>query len=175
MSYFSVDCESDGPIIGINSLVCFGIVKVDEKLDKTFYGQIKPISDKWDPGALAISGFSREEHEKFDDPVYVMDKCYKWIMSNNTSYDPILISDNNGYDAAWINYYFLKYAPQGKNPFGWSSRRIGDLYCGLVKDSKAKWKHLRKTKHTHNPVDDAKGNAEALLAIRDMGLKIDLK
>lgn len=31
---------------------------------------------------------------------------------------------------------------------------------------------LRKTKHTHNPVDDAIGNAEALLQMKDMGLKI---
>jgi hypothetical protein len=61
----------------------------------------------------------------------------------------------------------------GHNPFGWSSRRIGDLYCGLVKDSRAQWKYLRKTKHTHHPVDDAKGNAEALLAMQKMGLKID--
>jgi hypothetical protein len=34
-------------------------------------------------------------------------------------------------------------------------------------------KYLRKTKHTHHPVDDAKGNAEALLAMQKMGLKID--
>ncbi|WP_264821498.1 hypothetical protein [Acinetobacter shaoyimingii] len=35
------------------------------------------------------------------------------------------------------------------------------------------FKHLRKTAHTHNPVDDAKGNAEALLALKkDYGLKI---
>jgi hypothetical protein len=27
------------------------------------------------------------------------------------------------------------------------------------------FKHLRDTKHTHNPVDDAKGNAEAMLKI----------
>jgi hypothetical protein len=31
----------------------------------------------------------------------------------------------------------------------------GDLY--------STFKHLRETKHTHHPVDDAKGNAEALL------------
>jgi hypothetical protein len=32
---------------------------------------------------------------------------------------------------------------------------------------------LRKTKHTHNPVDDAKGNAEALLhMIENMELRI---
>jgi hypothetical protein len=60
----------------------------------------------------------------------------------------------------------------GSNPFGFSARRIGDLYCGLVKDSRAKWKHLRKTTHNHHPVQDSIGNAEVLLAIRDMGLKI---
>jgi hypothetical protein len=39
----------------------------------------------------------------------------------------------------------------------------------------AKWKHLRKTIHSHHPVDDAKGNAEALLAMKEMGLKIETK
>jgi len=175
MSYYVVDVESDGPIIGVNSMVCFGAIKVDDKLDKTFYGQIKPISQKWVLSALSISGFSRVEHLKFPEPVITMDDFYKWVMDTNTQGSPILISDNNGYDASWINYYFLMYAPQGKNPFGWSSRRIGDLYCGMVKDVKQSWKHLRKTKHTHHPVDDAKGNAEALLALRDMGLKIDLR
>jgi hypothetical protein len=34
-------------------------------------------------------------------------------------------------------------------------------------------KRLRKTKHTHHPVDDAKGNAEALLKMMKQGLKIN--
>ena len=38
-------------------------------------------------------------------------------------------------------------------------------------DIRTLWKHLRSTKHTHNPVDDTKGNVEALLKMRDMGLK----
>jgi hypothetical protein len=33
---------------------------------------------------------------------------------------------------------------------------------------------LRKTPHTHHPVDDAKGNAEALIEMKKMGLKIAL-
>ena len=48
----------------------------------------------------------------------------------------------------------------------------------MVKDAgkNGEWKRkLRKTKHTHNPVDDAMGNAEALLAMKEMGLKIGLK
>jgi hypothetical protein len=38
------------------------------------------------------------------------------------------------------------------------------------------FKHLRKTAHTHNALDDARGNAEALLQIKEeFGLKISLK
>lgn len=171
MSYIVVDVESDGGIIGDNSMVCFGAVIVEPSLSCTFYGQILPISKLWNPEALAISGFTREEHEQFDAPKEVMIRFRDWIKENSKG-RPILISDNNGYDASWINYYFLKYV--GENPFGYSSRRIGDLYCGLVKDSRAKWKHLRDTRHTHNPVDDAKGNAEALLKMKyKYGLKID--
>jgi hypothetical protein len=37
---------------------------------------------------------------------------------------------------------------------------------------RSSWKHLRKTIHDHNPVNDAIGNAEALLEMKKMGLKI---
>ena len=53
----------------------------------------------------------------------------------------------------------------GMNPFGHSSVNLGSLYKGLVCDVRKSFKHLRKTLHTHNPLDDAKGNAEALLSI----------
>ena len=171
MSYFVCDCESDGPIPGEYSMVCFGAVKVDSKLDKTFYAQTKPISKLWLPDALAISGFSREDHEKFPEPVIAMYDFAKWIKETSIG-SPIFISDNNGYDYSFINWYFHKF--YGSNPFGWSSRRIGDLYCGMKMDSRANWKHLRKTKHTHDPIDDAMGNAEALLEMQKLGLKIKL-
>lgn len=171
MSFIVVDVESDGQEFGKHSMVCFGAVVVEPSLKKTFYGKTRPISNIWVPEALEVSGFSREEHEKFDDPLDVMADFAEWLKENSIG-NPILISDNNGYDAAWINYYFHKF--YGSNPFGWSSRRIGDLYCGMKMDAKAQWKHLRKTRHTHNPVDDAMGNAEALLEMKKMGLKINL-
>jgi hypothetical protein len=49
---------------------------------------------------------------------------------------------------------------------------LGSLYKGLVQDTFKNFKHLRKTKHTHHPVDDARGNAEALLQMKELGLKI---
>jgi len=173
MSYIVVDIESDGPIPGDYSMISFGAVIVNDKLDKTFYGQLKPISDKFDPQALAISGFDRETTLGFDDPKTVMLNFEEWIKENSKG-RPIFISDNNGFDWMFICWYFHHFL--NRNPFGYSSRRIGDLYCGLVNDTFAQWKHLRKTEHTHNPVDDAMGNAEALLHMKnEMQLKIDLK
>jgi hypothetical protein len=160
MSLFVTDVESDGQIIGRHSIVCFGVVKLTPELDTTFYGQMMPISDQWIPDALAVSGFSREEHENFSHPKSVMENFAKWLNEHSIG-KPVLISDNNGYDASWINYYFHVYC--GKNPFGWSSRRIGDLYCGAEHDLFYSWKKHRITNHTHNPVDDSRGNAEALL------------
>lgn len=173
MSYIVVDIESDGQIPGDYSMICFGAVIVNEKLDKTFYGKLKPISEKFDPEALAISGFDRETTLEFDDPKTVMLNFEEWIKENSKG-RPIFISDNNGFDWMFICWYFHHFL--NRNPFGYSSRRIGDLYCGLVNDTFAQWKHLRKTTHTHNPVDDAMGNAEVLLYMKnEMGLKIDLK
>ena len=62
----------------------------------------------------------------------------------------------------------------GDNPFGHSSTNLGSLYKGLVKDTFKSFKGLRQTPHTHHPVDDAMGNAEALLQMKEMGLKIKL-
>lgn len=172
MSFIVVDVESDGPIPHKYSMVCFGAVVVEPTLSKTFYGQTRPLSQEWDPQALAISGFTREQHLTFDDPLKVMTDFAAWVEENSKG-RPIFLSDNVAYDWQWINYYFHTYL--GKNPFGYSGRRIGDLYCGMVKDVFAGWKHLRITHHDHNPVNDAKGNAEALLQLKEMGLKISLK
>ncbi|MEW7281205.1 exonuclease domain-containing protein [Aquimarina sp. 2201CG1-2-11] len=173
MSYIMVDIESDGHIPGDYSMISFGAIIVNDELDTTFYGQLKPISDKWTPEALAVSGHSREETLKFDDPKEVMLRFAEWIENNNKG-KAVFISDNNGFDWMFVCWYFHHFI--GKNPFGHSSQNLGSLYKGLVKDTFKNFKHLRKTKHTHHPVDDARGNAEALLTMKnEMNLGISLK
>ena len=167
-----VDIESDGPIPGDYSMISFGAVVVDEKLDKTFYGKLKPVSDKFIPEALAVSGHTREQTLKFAEPQKVMCDFSEWIKENSKN-SPIFISDNNGFDWMFICWYFHHFT--GKNPFGFSSQNLGSLYKGVVKDTFKNFKHLRKTKHDHNPVNDAKGNAEALLRMRnEYGLNIKI-
>jgi hypothetical protein len=72
MPYVMVDVESDGPIPGDYSMVCFGAVVVEPELKRTFYGRLRPISEKYVPDALSVSGFTREECLTFDDPADVM-------------------------------------------------------------------------------------------------------
>lgn len=160
MTYVMVDVETDGPIPADYSMICLGAVVVDENLDKRFYGQLKPISEHWMPDALKISGFSRNQTQQFDDPKEVMEKFSAWIKVSCTGI-PLFISDNNGFDWQFVNYYFHHFL--GNNPFGFSSTNLGSLYKGLVKDTSKNFKHLRNTAHTHDPLDDAVGNAEALL------------
>ena len=172
MTYIMVDVEADGPIPADYSMISFGAIVVDEQLDKTFDGQLRPISDQWLPKALEISGFTRQETLKFGEPKIVLEHFRDWIgMYSKTQ--PIFISDNNGFDWQFINYYFHHFL--GDNPFGYSSTNLGSLYKGLVKDMTQNFKHLRKTVHSHNPVDDVKGNAEALLHLQNaLGLKLNL-
>lgn len=172
MAYVMVDIESDGPIPGDYSMISFGAVIVEPGLSRTFYGKLKPISEKWIPEALKVSGFSRDDVLKFDDPAEVMRQFDGWL-KENVKDRPMFIADNNGFDWQFVNWYFHHFL--AKNPFGFSSTNLGSLYKGLVKDTSPNFKHLRKTKHTHNPVDDAVGNAEALLHMKSvMGLKIKL-
>jgi hypothetical protein len=168
MALIMVDVETDGSIPGDYSMISFGAVLVDETLDKTFYGRLKPISEKFIPEALQVSGHTREETLTFQDPQSVMFEFEKWITSNSKD-RPIFISDNNGFDWMFICWYFHHFL--NRNPFGFSSQNLGSLYKGMQKNMRVNFKHLRKTKHTHHPVDDAKGNAEALLALKKDGLQ----
>jgi len=169
MTWIMVDVESDGPIPGDYSMIALGAIVVEPALDRTFYAKLKPISDQWQPEALAVSGFSREETLQFEDAASEMARFEEWI-KEITDQRPMFISDNNGFDYMFVCWYFWRLL--GRNPFGHSSTNLGSLYKGRIGSVFKNFKHLRKTRHTHNPVDDAKGNAEALLYMKE---KMDLK
>jgi hypothetical protein len=169
MPYVMVDIEADGPIPGDYSMISFGAVVVESSLDRTFTAQLKPISDKWVPEALAVSGFTREQTLAFADPKAEMQRFAAWLAKLGGG-QPTFVSDNNGFDWQFVCWYFHHFT--GKNPFGFSSQNLGSLYKGLVKNLRASFKHLRKTQHTHDPLDDARGNAEAMLhMLGEMGLR----
>ena len=171
MNYIMVDVEADGPIPGDYSMIALGAVVVDDCLDRTFYGCLKPMTERWQPKSLAISGFSREETLAFEAPCEVMMRFEAWLATATRG--PLqFISDNNGFDWQFVNFYFHHFL--GRNPFGHASLHLGSLYQGTVRNMVKSFAHLRRTPHTHNALDDAIGNAEAFLAIcKQYGVSIN--
>ncbi|MEE8233918.1 MAG: exonuclease, partial [Gammaproteobacteria bacterium] len=101
MSNIIVDIEADGPVPGLYSMVSFGAVILSEDLDKTFYGQCRPLPDAdWIATSLEVSGHSREEVLTFPDPADTMREFAEWIEAN-TKGRPIFWADNNGFDFAF--------------------------------------------------------------------------
>ena len=45
------------------------------------------------------------------------------------------------------------------------------FFYNTDKPMKQSFKHLRITKHSHNALDDALGNAEAMVEMMNMGMK----
>lgn len=139
MSLIFVDCEAPfgkgSPSVA--DMTEFGAVDYDTS--DTFYGK----------------DCSKETFDAF----------YQWLKDHKNKGGWVFVSDNVAYDWQWINYYFWKY--YNMNPFGHSGRRISDFYAGLTGDfhNTQRWKRLRKTKHDHNPVNDAMGNVEAFKRI----------
>lgn len=171
--YVMVDVETDGPIPGDYSMIAIGAVVVEPDLKRTFKRYVRPLSGaRWDIEALAVGDFTREEtldEPRFEDPESVMRSFSEWIGELGIL-KPIFIADNNGFDWSFVNWYFHHFI--GRNPFGYSSQNLGSLYKGLMRNPFASFKHLRKTKHDHDPLNDAMGNAEVLLhMIEAMGFK----
>ncbi len=172
MTWVMVDVEADGPIPGDYSMIALGAVIVEPGLARRFAGRLRPISGKWIDDALAVSSYSREQTQQFDEPATVMAHFRAWLVTE-AKVQPRFVSDNNGFDWQFVNWYFHHFS--GGNPFGHSSTNLGSLYRGLVKDMKLNFKHLRRTRHSHDPLDDAIGNAEAMLTmVQEMGLKATL-
>ena len=148
-----VDVEAaEGPTPVSGRMSEFGAVDLMNP-DDSFHGVL------WDaePNPANPATFTITSETPYD-VAEVMANFKRWIGDGRA----VFISDNPGFDFMWIACAFDQAGMP--NPFGHSSRRIGDLYAGLTGSwrNTNKWKRHRRTAHDHNPVNDARGNAEAL-------------
>ena len=153
-TYIVIDVESNGPIPGDYSMTSFGAVVVDEKMDKTFRVNVKPISDKFHEDRLKYVD-SRDAI----DPKTAMKNFKAWILENVKG-KPVVFSDNNGYDWMFVCWYFWHFLDE--NPLGHNSQNINSLYKGVMKDMEVNIGVLRSKELTHDALDDAVENAVIL-------------
>jgi DNA polymerase III epsilon subunit-like protein len=108
MSYFMVDVEADGPVPGLYSMVSLAAVLVKPGLEERFYAELRPISDQFDPEALAVPGFTREQTLAFADPGPVVADFQKWVTERSKG-RAFFISDNNGFDYMFVCWYLHQF------------------------------------------------------------------
>lgn len=167
MAHLIVDCEASGPCPQFGSMISFGAIVLERGLERGYRSQtIAPYSDIFAEGAYASIGMTRAEHvEKAECDLTEAVQSFDAWLATISSDRLVFWSDNPAFDWQWINHGF---ASAGlPNRFGFSARRIGDLAAGLKRKpgETQGWKKLRRTAHDHDPLNDARGNAEALLTL----------
>lgn len=151
--FVDVEAAGNSPIHG--KMTEFGAVLMN---GESYHGQIYMSSpDPTNPAKPIVGRKIQNVHD--------VARGFDLWLKTHVKGRPIFVSDNPAYDWQWIAAMFDTVGMD--NPFGHSGRRISDFYAGLQRDftKTQDWKKLRRTEHTHNPVDDARGNMEALTTL----------
>ncbi|MET9341779.1 exonuclease [Nonomuraea sp. NPDC003804] len=180
--YFSVDVEADGPIPGPYSMLSFGLAvagtfdgtsfQAMDPAKDTFYAELQPISETYDPEALGVSGLDRAKLVADGQaPRDAMNAAAAWIAgrADEAQASPVFAAYPLGYDWMWMYWYFMTFADEG-SPFGHSRcLDMKTLYAAkastpIVRSTKRTMpSHLLSARpHTHNALDDAIEQAELL-------------
>lgn len=156
-----MDIEADGPIPGEYSMLSLGAVSV-EAPERTFYRELQPISQRFDPEALAVSGLDRDRLVAAGTaPEAAMQDFAAW--ADDLGGKPVFVSYST-WDWVYVYYYLLRFAE--RSPFGHSSLDLKSVYLGTFGTTWAETgkRHIARRHpelleglgpHTHNALDDA--------------------
>lgn len=177
-AYFSADVETDGPIPGPFSMLSFAIVYAGSydgksfvrpnKLDKVFYCEIKPISDRFEKEALDVNKLDRADLIiNGEEPSVAMGRAHRWITEIAGKRQPVLAAYPVSFDWTWLYWYFVAFCKHG-SPF--SHSRCYDIKTAMAvktgtaisQSGRSKLPHEFRSmrEHTHHAVDDAIEQAE---------------
>jgi hypothetical protein len=176
--YFSADVETDGPIPGPFSILSFALVYAGHfdgrsfirpsAYNQTFYQELKPISESFEPEALRVNGLDRDRLcREGSVPSAAMTAASSWVKNISGTEQAVLVAYPLCFDWTWLYWYFIKFSKDG-SPFGYS--RCFDLKTAIAVKSGIPIVNagrnrispkLKSTRiHTHHALDDAIEQAE---------------
>ena len=129
--YISIDVETAGPAPGQYPLLSIGACLVDDP-EQTFYIELQPDRDRFEPGALNVSGLDPDQlRQTGAEPAQAMAEFARWIRSvTPTGAAPVFVAYNAPFDWMFIQDYFQRY--QIENPFGHAALDMKALAMGLL-------------------------------------------
>lgn len=158
-------------------MLSIGACVVEEPAN-SFYAELKPISKKFVPAALKVSGFDLNKLRSTGvPPVRAMKAFRAWIEKAARKSKPVFIGFNACYDWQFVNWYLERFA--GGNPFGFAGLDIKSYYMGLsgkcwseTTSSQLPAKFRPDLPQTHNALDDARAQASIFAKLlREAGRK----
>jgi hypothetical protein len=85
--------------------------------DSTFYAELKPISEKWQPEAMQVNGLDRERLiREGRTPVAAINDASAWIQTMADGGRPVLVAYPLSFDWSWLYWYFVSFSADG-SPF----------------------------------------------------------
>lgn len=175
--YISADIEADGPIPGRYSMLSFGLAVASrydghtfKALDPrvtTFYRELKPITNDFDPRALAVAGLDRDALlVNGADPEQALRAAADWVVEQAAGARAVLVGYPVVFDWLFLHWYFVRFL--GESPFGFSSaldmKTMYQQKAGVTLDRAGRAElpaQLASGRaHTHNALDDAVEQAE---------------
>lgn len=161
--YIAVDVEADGPLPGPYSMLSLGMAVVGSP-DQRFYTEIRPISDRFQAEALAVSGLDRDRLlREAPAPEVAMEAAARWINHLRKVGRPVFLAAPAVWDGMFVHWYFMNFT--GKSPFGNTGSGIdlrsywmGWRGCEWAETRKGRIKSelgLKDLRHTHHAGDDA--------------------
>lgn len=175
--YISVDIEADGPIPGPYSMLSLGAsvagvqdadgFRAADPEERTFYRELRPISEEFVPEALAVSGLDRDRlADEGAEPVRAMREFTDWVREVGTGTQPVMCGYPASYDWTFLYWYLIRFT--GSSPFGHSGcldmktlyATKAELPLRAVAKGTMPRELLSRRRHTHHALDDAIEQAE---------------
>lgn len=171
----SVDIEASGPSPGTGSMLSIGACLVEDP-QVGIYLELKPLPGlPWRDDAHAVHQLDRSHLEQNGlEPSDAMAALEAWLANVAGDRRPVFVGFNAPFDWMFVADYFHRCL--GRNPFGIAALDLKSYY--MARDRIAAWaetsrRHVAQrypvpTPHTHNALDDARGQAElALLLLQE--------
>jgi DNA polymerase III epsilon subunit-like protein len=172
-----VDIEADGPIPGPYSMLSLGAAVAGvqdadgftpaDPTARTFYRELRPISEEFVPEALAVSGLDRERLRREGlEPALALGQFTRWVREVSGDAQPVMCGYPAAYDWMFLYWYLIRFT--GESPFGHSGcldmKTLYATKAGLPLRAVAKGtmprELLSRRRHTHHALDDAIEQAE---------------
>ena len=176
--YFSADVETDGPIPGPYSILSFALVYAGsfdgdlftppEDHAQSFYRELSPISENYQPDALRVNGLDRDRLcREGERPEIAMTEAARWIRGIAGKGKPVLVAYPLSFDWSWLYWYFVRFSAEG-SPFNHSlcfDMKTAFAVKASIPISEAGRSNiipslLPNRQHTHHALDDATEQAE---------------